>query len=313
MVYTLGESLLDIIIDNPEKIVARPGGSMLNTAVSLGRAGVRVSLISELGDDDTAGLVLKFLKENKVGTKYVKKYYHQQTTVALAYLDKNKVPSFSIYKTYPEKRRLLIPQHFSGDGILAFGSLYSLDPAIREQVKQILATARKEGVFMIYDPNIRQHNLDEGTLMQSLKENIAFADIVKGSDADYETIFGKRSYDEYYEEIRKINPEAIFVLTLGENGVAGFIDDERIQLPAEKVDVVSTIGAGDAFTAGMIHYLEKKYDQRGNGHDKEPGQTDPKKKRLTKTKFTEMLQSGTRFSARVCGVMENYISEGGNF
>jgi len=168
MVYTLGESLLDIIVDSPENIVARPGGSMLNTAVSLGRAGVRVSLISELGDDGTAELILKFLRQNKVGTKYIKKYYHQQSTVALAYLDKNKVPSFSIYKTYPDKRRLLIPQHIPGDDILTFGSLYSLDPVIREQVKQVLAVARKEGVFMIYDPNIRQHNLDNDVLKQAL-------------------------------------------------------------------------------------------------------------------------------------------------
>ena len=305
MVYTLGESLLDIIIDNPEDINARPGGSMLNTAVSLGRSGVRVSLISELGDDGTAGLILQFLKENKVGNRYVKKYYHQQTTVALAFLDENKIPSFTIYKSYPVNRRLLLPQHFSENDILAFGSLYSLDPAIREQVVQILATARKEGVFMIYDPNIRQHNLNEKALKQALKENIAFADIIKGSVEDFENIFGKKSHDGYFEEIRKINPAALFVLTRGENGVTGFFDDETIQLPAEKVKVVSTIGAGDAFTAGMIHYLEKKYDKRGNGHGK-PHKTE-KSKRLSKTVFKAMLESGLRFSAKVCELTDNYV------
>ena len=113
MVYTLGESLLDIIIDSPESINAQPGGSMLNTAVSLGRAGVSVSLISELGDDDTAGLILQFLHDNKIRTKHVKKYYHQQTTVALAWLDEHKVPSFSIYKTYPVRRRLVAPASFT--------------------------------------------------------------------------------------------------------------------------------------------------------------------------------------------------------
>ncbi len=305
MVYTFGESLLDMIIDNPENITTRPGGSMLNTAVSLGRTGVRVSLISELGDDGTAGLILQFLKENKVGTRYMKKYYHQQTTVALAFLDEHKIPSFSIYKAYPQNRRLLVPQHFSANDILAFGSLYSLDPAIRDQVVQILATARKEGVFMIYDPNIRQHSLEEKVLMQSLKENVAFADIVKGSVEDFENIFGKKSREGYFEEIRKINPAALFVLTLGENGVTGFFDNDKIQLPAEEVNVVSTIGAGDAFTAGMIHFLGKKYDKRGNGHGR-PREVE-KTKGISKTGFKAMLESGLHFSAKVCELADNYV------
>ncbi|HDO28164.1 MAG TPA: hypothetical protein ENH02_08620 [Bacteroidetes bacterium] len=305
MVYTLGESLLDIIIDSPESINAQPGGSMLNTAVSLGRAGVSVSLISELGDDDTAGLILQFLHDNKIRTKHVKKYYHQQTTVALAWLDEHKVPSFSIYKTYPVRRRLVAPASFTDKELLVFGSLYSLDPTIRNQFVQILVAAKRGGSLLIYDPNIRQLNLDNKSLMQSLRENIVFADIVKGSDADFENIFGKKPYQGYYQEIKKISPNTALVLTLGEKGVVGFQDEMVVQLPAEKVEVVSTIGAGDAFTAGMVYSLEKKYDKRGNGQDK--ASAGAKRKNLSKTDFKNILQSGLRFSAVVCGVMDNYI------
>ncbi|NOX85349.1 MAG: carbohydrate kinase [Chlorobi bacterium] len=303
MVYTLGESLLDIIVDNPQNIIARPGGSMLNTAVSLGRTAIPVSLISETGDDGTAKLILQFLQDNKVRTKFVKKYYHRQTSVALAYLDEHKIPSFSIYKSYPEKRHLIAPSGFDEKDILAFGSLYSLDPALRGQIVQLLVAAKKAGVSVIYDPNIRKHCLENKDLMQSLKENISFADIIKGSDADFINLFGEKPVEAYYDEIKKINPEAAFVLTLGEKGVIGFIDNEKVQLPAEKVNVVSTIGAGDAFTAGMIHYLEKNYNKRGNGHDNHAG----KEKKLTKPEFRAMLQSGIHFSAKVCEVMDNYI------
>jgi fructokinase len=58
MIYTLGESLLDIIFSSEDEIIARPGGSMLNTSVSLARCGKAVHLISELGDDKTAGIIL---------------------------------------------------------------------------------------------------------------------------------------------------------------------------------------------------------------------------------------------------------------
>ncbi len=49
MIYTLGESLLDIIFTDEQNIIANAGGGMLNTSISLSRAGIDVSLISELG------------------------------------------------------------------------------------------------------------------------------------------------------------------------------------------------------------------------------------------------------------------------
>lgn len=291
MVYTLGESLLDIIFDGPKNIVAKSGGGMLNTSVSLGRSGIEVSLISELGDDETAKFILGFLKENHVHINHIKKYYHQNTSVALAYLDEQKVPSFSIYKSYPENRRLISPNAFNEGDILIYGSLYSIDPIIRNEVLEIISHAKNEGALLCYDPNIRRHNLDKPELRKALNENFAFADVIKGSDEDFRNIFGENQVDYYREEIRKINPDALFVLTLGKQGVIGYYADQKNILPADQVKVISTIGAGDAFNAGMAYYLVKY------GNDK------------TKDDFLiNLLQSGLKFSAEVCSTMDNYVS-----
>ena len=48
-VYTIGDCVLDLFFENDKPVEARPGGSFLNSSVSLGRLGVEVSLISELG------------------------------------------------------------------------------------------------------------------------------------------------------------------------------------------------------------------------------------------------------------------------
>jgi fructokinase len=48
MVYCIGETVLDIIFRDDQVIAAKPGGSMLNTAVSLGRSGIPVEFISEI-------------------------------------------------------------------------------------------------------------------------------------------------------------------------------------------------------------------------------------------------------------------------
>jgi len=63
MIYTLGESLMDIIFENDGKIIAKPGGSMLNLAVSLGRCGRSVNILSELGDDKVSKDVISFLRK----------------------------------------------------------------------------------------------------------------------------------------------------------------------------------------------------------------------------------------------------------
>jgi fructokinase len=295
MVYTLGESLLDIIFSENGNIAAKAGGSMLNTAVSLGRSGIEVSMISETGDDETAKIILNFLEDNKVQTKFIKKYYHQTTSVALAFLDNEKKPTFSIHKSYPNNRLLPSPINFDEVDVMAFGSMYSIELAIRHDLVHIISRAKNSGSILIFDPNIRSHKIDEGPLRDAMLENIAFANIVKASDEDLLNIFGKRSYEDYFSEIKAINPEAIFVITLGKNGVVAFFNETSISLPANEVELVSTIGAGDAFTAGMIYFLKKS---------KISGEL---LSEMNKNTLEKMLESGNRFASEVCGSMENYV------
>ena len=67
MIYTLGEIVLDIITHDFDNMRAKPGGSMLNTAITLGRLGMPVNHISYLSFDQNGRLILDFLaKGDKV-------------------------------------------------------------------------------------------------------------------------------------------------------------------------------------------------------------------------------------------------------
>ena len=297
MVYTLGESLLDLIFSSSDRINARSGGGMLNAAVSLARCGIDVSLISELGDDKTARIIIDFLNENKVNTTCIKKYFHQNTSVALAHFNEQKFPDFSIYKSYPENRRLISPPDFSPDDVLMFGSIYSLDPAIRADLQSILAIAKKSGALICYDPNIRQHRLEDAFMQKAWFENIGFADIIKGSDEDFKNLFGDMKPHDYCREIKKINPDALFILTLGEKGAVAFKDELIVKTDAMSVNVVSTIGAGDAFSAGIVYLLKKRNYSRVDLLS------------LTEDDLKDILLSGTKFSTAVCGTIDNYVGK----
>lgn len=277
-------------------VTAKPGGAMLNTAVSLGRSDLNVSLITELGDDSTSGQIISFLKSNNVFTDFIKIYKDNNTSLAIANLDDNKKPKYTFIKNYPENRKLYeIPNLKNGD-ILLFGSLYSLDKKIRNGILSIINNANKKNVIVIYDPNIRNaHHLGDKEIMKSLRQNIKLSNIIKGSDEDFTNIFGSNDYSVQISELRKLNKNALIIITLGADGVIADLEGQSIKLPAIKTKIISTIGAGDAFSAGMILALERQRLQNNSF------------KNIETDSVKDLLNSGLKYSAMVCNSLDNYI------
>ena len=178
MIYTLGEILLDIIISN-NSTHAVAGGSILNVSVTLARKGFPVSIISETGDDKTSEFILNFLKENNIKTYYINKYQNNKTPLALAFLDDKGKPSYTFYKSYPEKRFLKKDIDFKSGDIFLFASFFSIDPAIREEVNTIVLKAKEAGCLIMYDPNIRHSkHLENIDVANNIIENITTWSII---------------------------------------------------------------------------------------------------------------------------------------
>ena len=70
-VIGIGETILDILFKNEQPTAAVPGGSAFNGLISLGRAGLDVTFISEVGNDRVGKNILNFMKENGVNSKHV--------------------------------------------------------------------------------------------------------------------------------------------------------------------------------------------------------------------------------------------------
>ena len=297
MVYTLGEMLLDVISekDIPRESYIRhgyPGGAMLNAAVSLARTNVDTALISEVGDDATGSFLTDFLKENHVETKYIRQYQNCFSPVALARLDARKKPTYTFQKSYPAQRSLITPTLFTASDMLLFGSLYALDPDIRMEIRKITHTARAAGSLIMYDPNIRQaEQLSNKKSKEALFENLKLSTIIKGSDEDFDTIFGRQSPENHITALQDTNPEAVIFITLGAQGALAAWKNQIIKKPAKKTKVVSTIGAGDGFNAGLLAEIVHS--------------------RISKAELPryleKLLDSGIAFSAAVCNSADNYI------
>src|SRR5665811_742631 len=103
-IYGIGETVFDIIFKNEQPQVAKAGGAMLNSTVSLGRIGLPVSFISEYANDNVGKIIDNFLQENGVGTDFIDHFKEGKTKLALAFLNEKNDASYTFYQDYPELR-----------------------------------------------------------------------------------------------------------------------------------------------------------------------------------------------------------------
>lgn len=293
MIICAGESLYDIVFTNGQPTWAVPGGSMLNVAVSAARFGEKVSLISELGDDAVGKIILGFLKANGVVTDYVS-LYKGNTTLALAFLNTDGDAAYQFYHHSPDvSPRFKMPPFKRGD-VLIFGSFYSINPRNRSNIERLAHQAREAGAFIYYDPNFRKPHLKMlEKCLPFIRNNIELADIVRGSDEDFELICGAKCSAEAWDFVRQNGCEHL-IYTRNKDGVEVFSKEIQKHYKVPEVEVVSTIGAGDSFNAGFVSSL----------HGKE-------KNALNNNFWDEAIGRAVIFASEVCRSRENFIGNPG--
>src|SRR5512145_37824 len=158
-IYTIGETVLDILFKNKLPVTAKAGGACLNSAVTLGRLNLPVYFIGEYGLDEVGNIIDSFLKENHVSTEYVYRYYDGKSTLALAFLNENNDASYDFYKIYPEKRLAVDFPQIQEDDIVLFGSIYAVTPEVRTKLMEFIRQANRKKGIVIYDPNFRKQHL----------------------------------------------------------------------------------------------------------------------------------------------------------
>lgn len=296
-IYTVGESLLDIIFKGTEPQTAKPGGSAFNASITLGRLGAPVNFISEMGNDRVGDLVLDFLEENGVASTYISRYSPGQTAIALAFLDERSDAEYEFYKDYPAQRLAVDFPEFQKDDLLLFGSFYALNPGIRHRVKELLEKANEAGAIVVYDPNFRSSHLAEREeLIPVIRENMGYSTLVRASDEDLLNIFQTKGPDEAWE---KINPYSdVLIYTANSKGVFLRTSTLSLQMEVDAIEPVSTIGAGDTFNAGLLYGLWK------GGYMRE------KIRELDRSQWEGLILNAIRFSRAVCMSYDNYLPQG---
>ena len=298
-VIGIGETILDIIFKNDEPIGAVPGGSVFNGIISLGRAGVKCGFISETGDDRVGRRIISFLEENHVDASSINVYPESKSPVSLAFLNEQNDAEYIFYKDHPHDRLDFVFPEIQTDDIVMFGSYYAVNPVIRPQVQGFLEYARDKGAILYYDVNFRaSHQNEVMKLNANILENLEYADIVRGSQEDFEVMFNKHDAETVYKAQISFYCKN-FIYTQGSEpvevrGTGGFVR----QYPATQMETVSTIGAGDNFNAGFVYGLIKY------GITREMLETG-----LKAEQWDGLIGLAQQFSANVCKSIHNSIDQ----
>lgn len=296
-VIGIGETVFDIIFRDNQPERAIPGGSTYNSIISLGRAGVPAEFISETGDDRVGRRIMSFLEENGVSSRSVCVHKGQKSALSLAFLNDRNDAEYVFYKDHAQDRLDFVYPEISPDDVVLFGSFYAINSVVRNQVKAFLDYAAERGAILYYDVNFRaSHKADAERLMSNIRENLDLADIVRGSNEDFEVLFEKRGADHIYET--EISAHAgNFIYTCGADPIELRTADHQMRCyTVTPVKTVSTVGAGDSFNAGfaygLIRYGIKRSELRAG---------------LRPETWDALFECAQDFSANVCQSLYNYI------
>jgi fructokinase len=245
----IGEALIDIVERDGTVTGEHVGGSPLNVAVGLARLGRGVDFLTHIGDDARGNRIVDYVEQS--GVQLVSgSMTAEHTPTALATLDANGSAQYVFDIDWqlagtPEVKPPLVAHT---------GSIASvLEPGCRATAA--LIDTYRPSATVTFDPNVRTALIEDGDSARGRIDRwIERCDVVKASDEDMHWIDPNRSPEQTARTWLGLGP-SIVAVTMGSAGAFAMCAAGVVHVPALRVNVVDTVGAGDAFMTGLIDAL----------------------------------------------------------
>lgn len=267
----IGELLIDFVSTTPDVTLAEapgfvkaPGGAPANVAVGLAKLGIDAGFIGKVGADAFGNFLSDMLQQNSVDTAYLIAGETSRTTLAFVATRSDGMKDITFYRHPGADIQLspdeIDPGYIQSAELFHYGSVSLSHSPSREATLHAIQAAKASGAMLSYDPNLRLMLWDNADDAKHwIWEVMPYADVVKISEEEWEFVTGNAALTGGIERILELGV-TLLVVTLGErgcyytNGIAdGYVDGFA-------VDVVDTLGAGDAFVAAMLMQLMQHED-----------------------------------------------------
>jgi len=261
MILCCGEALIDMLprrtTADEDAFAPYPGGAVFNTAIALGRLGAPTGFLSGLSSDLFGQMLVQSLADSGVSSDLAV-MSDRPTTLAFVRLV-NGQATYAFYDENTAGRMLQaddVPAIPAGVSAMFFGGISLVGEPCGGFYEALMLQEAPTRVTMI-DPNIRVGFIkDEATYRSRVNRMIGAADIVKLSDEDLHWLAGKGDLGDLARGYVDAGAKVVFI-TEGAAGARAVTADHNVFVPAEKVTVVDTVGAGDTFNAGVLAALHQ--------------------------------------------------------
>jgi 2-dehydro-3-deoxygluconokinase len=295
-VVTLGETMVRLAL--PEH--GRPGagtplslgigGAESNVAIAVARLGVASTWIGHVGDDDFGSMVIREILGE--GVRVIARRDPTAPTGLLVKEHRRGRPTAVRYYRSGSAASRLTPDDLDEGAIAEAGVLHltGITPALGNgptaAVQRAIAVARAARAVVSFDVNYRASLWSPDAAREALAAIIPQVDVLFAGPAEAALIVhgDPREPDgdafaagrDLAARLAALGPAHV-VVKLGEHGALALRDGTVEEVPAYPVDVLDTVGAGDAFVGGYLAALVTGQPTKG------------------------CLETGARFGALVCG------------
>ncbi len=261
-----GEALFDLVATDGDALSAHPGGGPFNAARTIGRLEQPVAYLGRLSTDRFGNRLAAILAEDGVGLEAVVRT-DEPTTLALAEFNER---GDARYRFYTERT--------SASGLSTESALAALPARVDTLlvgtlglVLEPMATALEAVVehlagdtLVAIDVNCRPSIIDDPEGYRArLARLIRNTDLVKVSEEDIAWLAPGPAPVDATRAMLGGDGANIAVLTRGGDGAVVITPERDVAIPAPPVEVVDTIGAGDAFIGSFLAH----WRERGLGRD----------------------------------------------
>jgi len=257
LIVVCGEALIDIVPAADGTRKPMPGGGPFNTARALARLGAPTAFLGRLSTDPFGVMLAQELKADGADLSLVS-YGPESTTLAVAELDGQGLAEFDFFvkgTSAPNLTPEMLPPTLPADvSALHIGTLgLVLEPMATTLAE--LALREGDDRLVMLDPNIRSNLVtDARDYRDRLDGLVAHSTIVKASETDLEWLFPELDTEAGAERLLDLGARLVLV-TLGAAGALAASPSGHVRVAAPEVEVVDTIGAGDAFGAAVLAWL----------------------------------------------------------
>ena len=260
-VLLLGDLNIDIFLNIPsypqpggdalsDQMEMRAGGSVSNTAIILSRLGIRTELLTHTGDDPWAEIALRALRAEGVGMQHLVR--DPQVGTGLIFLPVTPNGERTMFSYRGANSRLhpaeITPQLFDGLSLLHISGYAMLESPQKDAAWRALELASARGIPVTLDLGVEP----AAVLGPHLERLLGRLDLLV-LGLQEALLLAKQPELEPALQVLLAGGVKMIGLKLGLEGCLLVTAGKRVRLPGFKVETIDTTGAGDAFSAALIH------------------------------------------------------------